>query len=178
MTEITKYHKEWQEINQSAPKQKGRAVFNKNKYGMFIHWGLYSIPAGVWQGEKMEDGGEGPTVAEWVMRRKQIPRDEYAKLAEQFNPVDFDAEAWVAFAKAAGMKYMVITSKHHEGFAMYDSAVDDFNVVKATPFKRDIIRELHSACRRAGIGFGVYYSHSLDWRSGWRWRNKRIRTGQ
>ena len=166
MTEITKYHKEWQEINQSAPKQKGRAVFNKNKYGMFIHWGLYSIPAGVWQGEKMEDGGEGPTVAEWVMRRKQIPRDEYAKLAEQFNPVDFDAEAWVAFAKAAGMKYMVITSKHHEGFAMYDSAVDDFNVVKATPFKRDIIRELHSACKRAGIGFGVYYSHSLDWRSG------------
>ena len=166
MTKCNEYREEWLEINQSAPKQNGRTVFNRNKYGMFIHWGLYSIPAGVWNGEKMEDGGEGPTVAEWVMRRKGIPRSEYAKLAEQFNPVDFDAETWVAIAKAAGMKYMVITAKHHEGFAMYDSAVDDFNVVKATPFKRDIIRELHSACKKAGIGFGIYYSHSLDWRSG------------
>jgi alpha-L-fucosidase len=133
---------------------------------MFIHWGLYSIPAGIWKGEKMEDGGEGPTVAEWVMRRKEIPRSEYETLAEQFNPMKFDADSWVAIAKAAGMKYMIITAKHHDGFAMYDSAVDDFNIVKATPFKRDVIRELHSACKREGIAFGVYYSHSLDWRAG------------
>ena len=166
MHEQKDYQKEWLKINTSAQKQNGRTVFNNNKYGMFIHWGLYSIPAGVWNGKKMEDGGEGPTVAEWVMRRKKIPRAEYETLAKQFNPVDFDAETWVAIAKAAGMKYMVITAKHHDGFAMYDSAVDDFNIVKATPFKRDVIRELHSACRREGIDFGIYYSHSLDWRAG------------
>lgn len=166
MSKNNKYQLEWQAISDSTPKQQGRAAFKSNKYGMFIHWGLYSIPAGIWKGEKMEDGGEGPTVAEWIMRRKEIPRAEYEKLAEQFNPVEFDADAWVALAKAAGMKYMVITTKHHEGFAMYDSEVDNFNIVKATPFKRDVIGELHSACKRAGIAFGVYYSHALDWRAG------------
>ena len=157
---------QWKKINESAPKNEARELFNQNKYGMFIHWGLYSIPAGIWKGEKMEEGGDGPRVAEWVMRRKEIPRAEYEKLAQQFNPVDFDADTWAGIAKAAGMKYMVITAKHHEGFALFDSKVDAFNAVAATPFGRDIICELSAACERAGIAFGVYYSHALDWRDG------------
>jgi alpha-L-fucosidase len=157
---------QWTLMNQSPPKQESIARFGDKKFGMFIHWGLYSIPGGVWKGETMQEGGEGPTVAEWVMRRKSIPRDEYALLANDFNPVHFDADEWVALAKAAGMRYLVITSKHHDGFALFESDVSDFNVVDATPFKRDIIRELEEACKRAGIEFGVYYSHSLDWRDG------------
>jgi alpha-L-fucosidase len=157
---------EWKAMNSSAAKQKGRDLFNENKYGMFIHWGLYSTLGGVWKGETMEDGGKGPAVAEWIMRRKEIPRAEYAELAKDFNPQQFDADEWVAIAKAAGMKYMVVGSKHHEGFAMFDSEVSDFNVVDATPFGRDVIKELELACKKAGISFGVYYSNSLDWRDG------------
>jgi len=157
---------EWRSMNGSAAKQKGRDRFNENKYGMFIHWGLYSSLGGIWRGEKMEDGGTGPAVAEWIMRRKEIPRDGYAQLARDFNPQDFDANEWVAAAKAAGMRYMVITSKHHDGFALFDSEVSDFNIVDATPFGRDVIRELADACEKAGIDFGVYYSNSLDWRDG------------
>jgi alpha-L-fucosidase len=153
------------EMTDSASKQAGRRRFHRNTYGMFIHWGLYSIPGGIWNGEKMEDGGEGPCVAEWIMRRKGISRAEYARLADQFNPTAFDADAWVSIAKAAGMKYIVITAKHHEGFALFKS-FDAFNAVDATPFGRDIIAELHAACARHGIDFGVYYSHSLDWRAG------------
>ena len=156
----------WTEMNASAPKQAARERFNQNKYGMFIHWGLYSQLGGVWKGQKMEEGGTGPEVAEWIMRNKEIPRAEYAKLAETFNPVKFDADEWVAIAKAAGMNYMVITSKHHDGFALFDSEVSDYNVVDATPFKRDIIRELEQACKRGGIDFGVYYSHAIDWKDG------------
>jgi alpha-L-fucosidase len=164
--EMLELNAEWTLMNQSPPKQQSLARFNDKKYGMFIHWGLSAIPGGVWKGKRMEDGGEGPTVAEWVMRRKQIPRAEYALLANDFNPEDFDADAWVAVAKAAGMRYMVITSKHHDGFALFKSEASDFNVVDATPFGRDIIRELEQACQRGGIEFGVYYSHSLDWRDG------------
>ena len=100
------------------------------------------------------------------MRNKEIPRAEYAKLAKTFNPVKFDADEWVAIAKAAGMNYMVITSKHHDGFALFDSEASDYNVVDATPFGRDIIRELEQACKRSGIDFGIYYSHSIDWKDG------------
>ena len=156
----------WNPMNQSPAKQRGRARFNDNKYGTFIHWGLYSQLGGIYKGETMEEGGTGPRVAEWIMRRKEIPRAEYAKLADTFNPTAFDADEWVAIAKAAGMKYIVITSKHHDGFALFDSQVDDFNSVKATPFGRDIIRELEQACKKAGLAFGVYYSHALDWRDG------------
>jgi alpha-L-fucosidase len=157
---------EFREMNQTEAKQRGRDRFNENKYGMFVHWGLYSTLGGVWKGEKMEDGGTGPAVAEWIMRRKEIPRAEYAELAKDFNPQGFDADEWVAIAKAAGMKYMVVGSKHHEGFAMFDSDVSDFNIVDATPFGRDVIKELEIACKKAGIAFGVYYSNSLDWRDG------------
>lgn len=127
------------------------------KFGMFIHWGLYSVPAGEWKGDSI--GGYG----EWVMWRKKIPVKVYEQLTRQFNPVKFDAEEWVKLAKDAGMKYMVITSKHHDGFAMYHSKVSPYNVVDATPFKRDPIKELAEACRKEGIKFGCYYSIDRDW---------------
>ncbi|MGJ8561356.1 MAG: alpha-L-fucosidase [Litorimonas sp.] len=157
---------QWTSMNTSPAKEAGRVRFNENTYGMFIHWGLYAQPAGVWKGERMEEGGEGPKVAEWIMRRKEIPRAEYAELATTFNPVDFDADEWAAIAKAAGMKYMVITAKHHDGFALYDSKVSEFDIIDASPFGRDIIAELEAACRKAGLAFGVYYSHGSDWQDG------------
>ena len=164
--EMLEFEAKWRPMASSPAKMRGHESFNQQKYGMFIHWGLYSQLGGVYKGKKMEEGGTGPRVAEWVMRRKEIPRAEYAKLADSFNPTRFNAEEWVEVAKAAGMKYMVITSKHHDGFALFDSDVSDFNVVDASPFGRDIIRELEQACEKAGIAFGVYYSHSIDWKDG------------
>ena len=165
--EMKSLTKEWQVMNSSAAKQKGRERFNENKYGMFIHWGLYSSLGGIYKGEKTEEGfGKGPSIGEWIMRRKEIPRAKYAELAKDFNPQQFNADEWVAIAKAAGMKYIVMGAKHHEGFAMFDSDVDDFNLVDATPFGRDAIKEMEIATKIAGIDLGVYYSNSLDWRSG------------
>ncbi len=131
--------------------------FREAKYGLFIHWGLYAIPAGEWKGQPV------PGIGEWIMNRAKIPVPEYAALAKQFNPVKFDAEAWVQLAVDAGMKYIVITSKHHDGFAMYRSKVSPFNIVDATPFARDPIAELAAACAKHGIRFGFYYSQSQDW---------------
>src|SRR5918992_1465793 len=98
------------------------------RFGMFIHWGLYAIPAGEWKGKLI------PGIGEWIMNRAKIPVAEYEQLAKQFNPVEFDADAWVRLARDAGMKYLVITSKHHDGFAMYHSKASKFNIVDATPF--------------------------------------------
>ncbi len=126
-------------------------------FGMFIHWGLYSIPAGEWKGEK------GGGYSEWLMHKKKIPVKEYEQLAKQFNPVKFNADEWVRLAKRAGMKYIVTTAKHHDGFAMYHSKVNPYNIVDATPFKRDQIKELAEACRKGGIKFGCYYSVDRDW---------------
>jgi alpha-L-fucosidase len=131
--------------------------FREAKYGLFIHWGLYSIPAGYWKGER------SPGIGEWIMNRMKIPAVEYAKLAGGFNPINFDAEAWVQMAEDAGMKYVVITSKHHDGFAMYRSQVSPFNIYDATPFHRDPIKELADACARHHMPFGFYYSQSQDW---------------
>lgn len=164
--EMIRLTEQWETMNRSAAKQQGRERFSENKYGMFIHWGLYSQVGGVWKGERVDDAGKGPKVAEWVMRRKEIPRAEYRQLAKTFNPTQFDAKEWVAIAKAAGMKYLVITAKHHDGFALFASEASDYNVVDATPFGRDIIRELEQACKEAGLSFGVYYSNSLDWYDG------------
>jgi alpha-L-fucosidase len=127
------------------------------RFGMFIHWGLYALAAGEWKGQRM------PEIGEWIMSKYQIPIAEYEKLAARFNPVKFDADAWARLAKRAGMRYMVITSKHHDGFAMFRSASDRYNIADATPFRRDPIRELAEACRRHGLRFGVYYSQALDW---------------
>jgi alpha-L-fucosidase len=125
---------------------------------MFIHWGLYAIPAGVWKDKVHAEG-----YSEWIMFGEKIPAKEYEKLAGRFNPVKFDAKAWTAIAKQAGMKYMVLTAKHHEGFSMFKSRLTPYNVVDATPFKRDVTRELADACRDAGLRFGCYYSIDRDW---------------
>jgi alpha-L-fucosidase len=133
------------------------AWFREAKFGLFIHWGLYCIPAGEWKGQPVAGIGE------WIMNRARIPVTEYSQLANQFNPVQFNAEAWVQMAQDAGMKYIVITAKHHDGFAMYHSLVTPYNIYDATPFHRDPIRELAQACARHGIKFGFYYSQSQDW---------------
>ncbi len=133
------------------------AWFREAKYGLFIHWGLYAIPAGEWRGKRI------PGIGEWIMNRAKIPVAEYEQLAKQWNPVKFDPEAWVQLAKDAGMKYIVITSKHHDGFALYDSKVSRWDVVDATPFKRDILKELAAACQKHGMPLGFYYSQAQDW---------------
>ncbi|MEO8111140.1 MAG: alpha-L-fucosidase [Ginsengibacter sp.] len=127
------------------------------KFGMFIHWGVYSTAGGEWKGKKV-DG-----YAEHLMRKEKIHRKEYLELAHKFNPAKFNADEWVRNAKNAGMKYMIITSKHHDGFAMYPSKVSDFNIRKQTPFKRDPMAELSAACKKYGLKFGFYYSHAFDW---------------
>jgi alpha-L-fucosidase len=136
------------------------AWWNEARFGMFIHWGLYAqwgchYPG---PGGKLLDG-----LGEHMMMRLKIPRADYAKIADGFNPVKFDAEAWVAIAQAAGMKYLVITSKHHDGFAMFDSPSSDYDIVKRTPWHRDPVKELAEACRRHGLRFGVYHSLGRDW---------------
>jgi alpha-L-fucosidase len=130
--------------------------WRQTRFGMFIHWGVYSVPAGVYQGRNI--GGLG----EWIQNSAKIPSAEYRKYAEQFNPTNFNADDFVKIAKDAGMKYIVITSKHHDGFAMFKSS-DPFNIVDATPFKRDVIKELSDAAHKQGIHFGVYYSQRQDW---------------
>lgn len=138
--------------------------FTDARFGMFIHFGLYSIPAGVWEGEI---SGRN-MYAEWIQKQGNWPHGiedkEYQALAKQFNPVHFNAEEWVLEAKNAGMKYIVITSKHHDGFALWPSKVSDFNVMDATPFKRDILGELANACKKHGLKLGFYYSHWQDWK--------------
>ena len=131
--------------------------FSDMKFGLFIHWGLYAIPAGEWNGRYVRGIGE------WIMSRNKIPVAEYSRLAEQFNPVKFNADEWTQLAKDAGMKYMVITSKHHDGFAMYHSKASKYNIYDATPFKRDPLAELSKSAAGKGIGFGFYYSQAQDW---------------
>ncbi|MBQ3591163.1 MAG: alpha-L-fucosidase [Clostridia bacterium] len=134
-----------------------REWFKQAKFGMMIHWGLYSLPAGEWRGERMTEIGE------WCQQYFRIPNREYHKLAGIFNPIYFNAEEWVKLAKDAGMQYMVFTSKHHEGFAMYHSKVSKFNIVDATPFGRDVLAELAEACYKHNMKLGLYYSQELDW---------------
>lgn len=131
--------------------------FRDARFGLFIHWGVYSVPAGEWNGKLV------PGLGEWIMNRAKIPVTEYEKLAPQFNPVRFNADEIVRIAKNAGMKYIVITSKHHDGFAMYRSQVSRYNIYDATPFKRDPLKELADAAQKAGIKLGFYYSQTQDW---------------
>jgi alpha-L-fucosidase len=138
-------------------KEKRLEWFREAKYGLFIHWGLYAIPAGEWKGQQSLGLGE------WIMNRARIPVREYEQLAKQFNPLKFDADAWVQLAQDAGVKYIVITSKHHDGFAMFRSKASSYNIVDATPFKRDVLKELADACAKRGMRLGFYYSQSQDW---------------
>lgn len=140
-----------------ASKQAER--FEQGNYAMFVHWGLYSQAANKWKGKTYYGASE------WLMHKSMagIPVAEYMALANDFNPTRFDARAIARLAKEAGMKYIVVTAKHHDGFAMYDSKVCDFNIVKRTPFAKDPMRALAEACREAGLGFGFYYSHNQDW---------------
>jgi alpha-L-fucosidase len=133
------------------------AWWREAKFGMFIHWGIYSVPAGTWKGQQI--GGIG----EWIMNSGKIPVADYEKFAAEFNPVKFDADQWVSMAKHAGMKYIVITSKHHDGFAMFHSKASPYNIYDATPFKRDPLKELAAACKKQGIKLGFYYSQAQDW---------------
>jgi len=127
------------------------------KFGLFIHWGVYSVPAGEWKGKPIWGGGE------WIMNCGEIPVADYQELPKKFNPAKFNADDWVKAARDAGMKYMVITSKHHDGFAMFKSAASPFNIVDATPFQRDPLAELAAACRKYGLKLGFYYSQAQDW---------------
>ena len=137
------------------PKDERMAWWREARFGMFIHWGLYAIPAGEWKGERT------PKIGEWIMKNMRIPISEYETLVPRFDPVKYDAREWARLAKEAGMKYIVITSKHHDGFALFDSRVTGYDVM-ATPFKRDVLKELADACRAEGIRLGFYYS-IMDW---------------
>jgi alpha-L-fucosidase len=141
----------------NASKDQRMRWFRDAKFGLFVHWGIYAQPAGEWKGKIY------PGAAEWLMYRAEIPVKEYEQLAKQFNPTEFDADRWVRLAKEAGMKYVVITAKHHDGFAMYHSRVTKYNIVDATPFKRDPMEELAAACKKYGLKFCFYYSQTQDW---------------
>ena len=134
--------------------------WRESRFGMFIHWGVYSVPAGTYKGEQIKGIGE------WIMHQGKIPVAEYRAFAKEFNPVKFNADEWVRTAKEAGMKYIVITSKHHDGFAMFDSQASDWNIVKSSPFGRDPLKELAAACRKHGLKLGFYYSQAQDWNNG------------
>ncbi|MGO4270505.1 alpha-L-fucosidase, partial [Paenibacillus sp. TAF58] len=139
-------------------REKRIAWWREARVGLFIHWGLYSLPGGVWKGEAVN-----ASYAEHLQLRAQIPVKEYEQIADEFNPVHFEAVKWVQAVKDAGLKYMIFTAKHHDGFAMYDSKVSDFNIVKASPFGRDPIAELAAACQKEDIVLCLYYSHAMDW---------------
>ena len=138
----------------SAQKAERMAWWTDARFGLFLHWGLYAVPAGEWKGKR----GYG----EWIMEEADIPKAEYERLATRFNPVKYDPEAWARAAKDAGMKYVILTSKHHEGFAMWDTQGTDYNIAKRTPYGKGVIEPLAEAARRHGLHFGVYYS-IMDW---------------
>lgn len=139
------------------------AWFREARFGMFVHWGIYSIPAGEWEGKT--------SYGEWILEQTKMPVSRYEELAKQFNPVKFDAAAWVAVARNAGMKYLVITSKHHDGFCLWNSKLTDWSIAR-TPFaKRDPLGELAAECRNQGLRFGLYYS-LMDWHHP-DWKNRR-----
>jgi alpha-L-fucosidase len=127
------------------------------RFGMFIHWGVYAVPAGYYNGQPIK------RIGEWIMNRGKIPMAEYQEFAKQFDPVKYDPDAWVKMAKDAGMKYIVITAKHHDGFALFKSNASKWNMVDATPYGKDLLKPLAEACRKYGIKLGFYYSQAQDW---------------
>ena len=125
------------------------------KFGLFIHWGVYAVPAGKY--------GTNTTYGEWIMNSAKIPVAEYRGFAQPFNPVKYDPAAWARTAKDAGMRYIVITSKHHDGFTLYPSDASKWNIADATPYKKDLLGPLVSAAKAEGLKIGFYYSQSQDW---------------
>lgn len=140
--------------------------FTDARFGMFIHWGVYSGAEGYWKGEKLRDNND---YAEWIQYRNRIDQEEYLTLLDRFDWVSIDPEEWVILAKKSGMKYVTITAKHHDGFALWDSEVSDYDVADHTNPRRDIIGELAAACKKHGLKMGLYYSHWVDWEhpQGW-----------
>jgi len=147
-----------QDVTHETPAQRDARMnwWRDARFGMFIHWGAYAVAAGTYKGERI------PGIGEWIMSRAHVPIPDYEEFVHRFNPVRFDPDEWVRIAKDAGMKYIVITSKHHDGFAIFDSKVSRYDVVDATPYKRDALKALAQAAHRAGMRFGVYYS-IMDW---------------
>jgi alpha-L-fucosidase len=133
------------------------AWWREARFGMFIHWGVYALPAGTWDGRQI--GGIG----EWIMNRGKIPVADYQRMAKNFNPIKYDPDTWVRMAKDAGMKYIVITSKHHDGFALIETKASKWNVVDATQYGKDLLKPLAEACKKYGIKLGFYYSQAQDW---------------
>ena len=163
----SKYYDAWLDMHESPKKQAAMAWHKEARFGMFIHWGVYSQAAGSWKGARIEDSPiKGPRVAEWIMFTFQIPRKEYREFAKQFNPDKSFAVNIARLARDTGMRYVVITSKHHDGFGLFDSAHSDFDIADSTPYQGDLIKELYDACRAEGLDFGVYYSHGHDWGDG------------
>jgi alpha-L-fucosidase len=144
-------------IAQQLTNDQRMAWWREARFGMFIHWGVYAIPAGTWDGRQI--GGIG----EWIMNRGKIPVADYQRMAKDFNPVKYDPDAWVRMAKDAGMKYIVITSKHHDGFALFETKASKFNVVDHTAYGKDLLMPLAESCKKHGIKLGFYYSHAQDW---------------
>jgi alpha-L-fucosidase len=148
-------------INETAEQRDARMRwFREARFGMFIHWGVYTVKGGLYQGKEYPGSGE------WIMHRAQIPCAEYREYAQEFNPIDYDPEGWVRLAKAAGMNYIVITAKHHDGFALFDTKVSDWDVVSATPYGKDLMAPLAAACQKHGLKLGFYYSQAQDWMQG------------
>ncbi|HEY1202049.1 MAG TPA: alpha-L-fucosidase [Niastella sp.] len=146
-----------QNAAQSVNHDKRMEWWREARFGMFIHWGVYSVPAGYYNGQSIKGIGE------WIMNRGKIPVAEYQQFASSFNPVKYDADAWVKLAKEAGMKYIVITAKHHDGFALFKSNASKWNMVDATPYGKDLLTPLAEACRKYGMKLGFYYSQAQDW---------------
>ena len=155
--EITNGIREGSRQRPGARQDQRLTWWREARFGMFIHWGLYAIPAGTWQGQAV------PGIGEWIMQRARIPVVDYEQLAQQFNPVNFDAAAWVALARMAGQRYLVITAKHHDGFCLFKSAFTRYNIVDATPFGRDPLKELAAECQQQGVKLCFYYSQTQDW---------------
>ncbi len=155
---VPSYGAEAKSWNQESKAQRDARMqwWRDARFGMFIHWGIYAIPAGTWNGKQYGGGGE------WIMNTANIPVADYEKLAKQFNPTKYDPARWVQIAKDAGMKYIVITSKHHDGFCLFDTGTTTYDVVDATPWGKDLLKPLAEACHKQGLKFCTYYS-IMDW---------------
>ena len=158
LTALAAFAAEQSGAPERSPQKEARMRwFREAKFGLFIHWGLYAVPAGQWKGR------DYPWIGEWIMNWAQIPVAEYEPLARQFNPTKFDADQIAQLAQDAGMKYLVITAKHHDGFALFPSKASSFDIRDATPFRRDPLQELQRACAGRGLHYGFYYSQAQDW---------------